>query len=227
MKYLFSRQQKRRTMKGFTLIETLVSSMIITLTVLGPLTVASRASSYARATKDTLIANYLAQEAIELLRYQQDSIYIRCVQAESSACAMVGSELPNEAAWRIFKEGVGANVQGVSCFKVDNASGCSYDFINMIFAGTPVKYDSSQASCNTLSVQNATSLYVCSGVHGAGAGYTKSTFSRSVSVESLPTITGADQAYHDDLRVTVTITVRQANGYTKQIKVIDFLHPRA
>jgi type II secretory pathway pseudopilin PulG len=72
--------------KGFTLIETLVSTFVITMVILGPLTVASNASSYARITKDTLTATYLAQEAIELLRHQQDSIYIRCVQETGTFC---------------------------------------------------------------------------------------------------------------------------------------------
>jgi prepilin-type N-terminal cleavage/methylation domain-containing protein len=225
--------KKRRTSspRGFTLVETLVSTMIITLVVLGPLTVASNASTYARLTKDTLIATYLAQEAIELLRYQQDSVYIRCIQGTSSECTVTGNEATKDAAWRLFRARLGSNSQGASCFDVNNASGCSYDFIDMTanpdFA--PTKYISSQSSCSTLSLETATNLYVCSGVHGTGSGYGLTRFSRSVSITSVPTFGDgtSEEEYNDDLRVTVTITFKRPNGYLQQVKVVDFLHARA
>ena len=77
MKTFFSTSHTYK-IRGFTLIETLVSVFIITTVVLGPLTVSSNASAYARQTKDTMTAVYLAQEAIELLHHQQDSIYLDC-----------------------------------------------------------------------------------------------------------------------------------------------------
>lgn len=216
-------------MRGFTLVETLVSTMIITVVILGPLTVASNASTYARITKDTLIATYLAQEAIELLRHQQDSVYIRCIQASTSACVPTGNETPQQTAWRMFKSRLGLNAQGASCFSTDNAVGCSYDFIDMTsdVNSNPTKYVSSQSSCNTLSLQSSTKLYVCSGARGSGSGYTVTNFSRSVSVTSVATFSGADSSYNDDLRVTVTVTFKRPNGYLHQIQVVDFLHARA
>ena len=203
--------------------------MIITLVILGPLTVASNASSYARLTKDTLIATYLAQESIELLRHQQDSVYIRCIQATTASCATINSETPQEAAWRIFKARLGSNAQGSSCYETDNAYGCSYDFIDMTSNEdySPTKYVSNQSSCNSLSLQTTTKLYMCSGAHGTGGGYTVTGFTRSVLITSIPTISGGDAAYNDDLRVTVIITFKMSNGYTHQVKVVDFLHARA
>lgn len=218
-----------RFLRGFTLVETLVSTFIITVVILGPLIVASNASTYARITKDTLIATYLAQEAIELLRHQQDSVYIRCIQGTTSNCVPQSNETPKEAAWRVFKARLGSNAQGASCYLTDNAYGCSYDFIDMTSnqSTNPTKYISTQSSCNTLSIQTSTSLYVCTGVRGGGGGYKVTNFSRSVSVTSINTFSGADQSYNDDLQVTVTITFKRPNGYMHQIKVIDFLHARA
>lgn len=216
-------------LKGFTLVETLVSTFIITLVILGPLTVASNASSYARITKDSLIGTYLAQESIELLRHQQDSVYIRCIQSTASVCSTTGSETPQQAAWRMFKARLGNNAQGVSCFSSDNVSGCAYDFLDMTTNQdtNPTKYSADQSSCNTLSVQVATGLYVCTGAHANGGGYQLSNFSRKVLIESLPTYNAGEQAYNDDLRVTVIITFKRPNGFTQQIKVVDFLHARA
>jgi type II secretory pathway pseudopilin PulG len=215
--------------KGFTLVETLVSTMIITLVILGPLTVASNASTYAKITKDNLIATYLAQEAIELLHHQQDSVYIRCIQSSTSACALTGNESPQQAAWRIFRDRLKSNPQGASCFSTENASGCSYDFIDMTTNEdfSPTKYSSSQSSCSALSLEKTTKLYVCGGVRGTGSGYTLTKFGRSVSIISVPTFTGVDQDYNDDLRVTVTVTFKRPNGTSHQVKVVDFLHARA
>jgi prepilin-type N-terminal cleavage/methylation domain-containing protein len=215
--------------RGFTLIETLVSTMIITLVILGPLTVASNASSYARLTKDTLIANYLAQEAIELLRHQQDSVYIRCIQATVSSCVAVNNETPQEAAWRIFKERMGSNPQGISCFYTDNPIGCAFDVMYMTANqdSSPTKHTSTQAPCAMLYIQTSTGLYVCAGSFAGQLGYAPTRFSRSVSLTALPTLGGADQPYNDDIRVTVTVTFKQPNGYLKQVKVVDFLHARS
>jgi prepilin-type N-terminal cleavage/methylation domain-containing protein len=216
--------------KGFTLVETLVSTMIISLVILGPLTVASNASVYARITKDTLTATYLAQEAIELLHHQQDSIYIRCAQEAGSFCVPTGTESYTDAAWRIFKDRFDST-SGVSCFSDENPSGCSYDFIDMTTneAVTPTKYISTNSSCSSLSIQTATHLYVCSSVHSAGGGYTSTSFSRSVSITSVPTFGSgtAEQDYFDDLRVAATVSFRRPNGFIYQVKVVDFLHARS
>lgn len=203
--------------------------MIITMVILGPLTVASNASTYSRITKDTLIATYLAQEAIELLRHQQDSVYLRCVQGVTSSCTTTGGEVPEEAAWRLFKARLGTNAQGSSCYKNENASGCSYDFIDMTsnLDNSPTKYVSTSSSCNTLSVEASTKLYVCTGARGSGSGFSISNFQRSVSIESIETFAESGTDYSDDLRVTVTITFKRPNGYTHTIKIVDFLHARA
>ncbi len=229
MTHFFSRRQHSH-FKAFTLVETLVATMIITMVILGPLTVATNASSYARVTKDTLTATYLAQEAVELLHHQQDSVYIRCVQEAGSVCTLIGSESPSQAAWRIFRNRLNAS-SSLSCFSNENALGCSYDYIDMTTNedATPSKYRSDLASCNKLSIQTSTGLYVCTGAHGSGAGYTPTYFNRSVSITSIPTFGSGtnEQNYNDDLRVTATVTFTRTNGYQRQVKVVDFLHARA
>jgi Tfp pilus assembly protein PilV len=224
MNTFFKLVDNRSSMRGFTLIETLVSTFIITMVILGPLTLASRASAYARITKDTLIATYLAQESIELIRHQQDSVYIRCIQEAGTTCVPTGTESIPDAAWRTFRDRFNS-VSGTSCFAAENANGCSYDFIDMTTNEdtTPSKYISTAAFCGTLSLQSTTNLYMCTG-RASGAGYSLTKFSRSVSITSIPTLSGAEQNYNDDLRVTVTVSFRRANGYLNQVKVIDFLH---
>ncbi len=213
----------KRSVRAFTLIETLVSVMIITTVILGPLTIAMGASSYARQTKDTMVASYLAQEALELLHHQQDSVFLRCI-GQSDTCPIPIGETPSQTAWRIFHDRLAANAQGASCFSTDNGAGCAYDFINMTSDEdfSPTKYSFSSNSCSRLS-ESPQHFYVCAGAHGQ-EGYKDTSFSRTISITSIPTF---DANYNNDLRVTVTVSFRRSTGYTRQIKVIDFLHARA
>lgn len=70
--------------KGFTLLETLVAISIVTLTIIGPLAMAAQASKLISVAKNQLTATYLAQEAMELVRYQKDSNMIEAVANTSS-----------------------------------------------------------------------------------------------------------------------------------------------
>lgn len=209
--------------KGFTIIETLVATMILTMTILGPLTVAVNAASYARQVKDTITATYLAQESIELLRYQQDSIYIRCVQATSGSCAISYGEAPDEAAWRIFKARLASTAAGPTCFGVN----CNYDYIDMTTSpdSNPPKYASNSASCSRMEI-NSFNKYVCASAHTA-SGNRATSFTRTVMLESINTFSGTDAAYNDDVRVTVTVSFVRSNGTVKQIRVVGFLHARS
>lgn len=220
--------------KAFTLVETLVSTFIISMVILGPLTVAMNASNYARQTKDVMIATYLAEESTELLHHLQDSIYLKCVGDTSVNTTCPASTSvngiysdPNQLAWVIFKDYIKS---GVSCFITDNPNGCAYDFIDMTTNENlaPTKYLPDSTLCNTLylttdSIITDRHLYVCSGVHGTGG--VPTFFTRKVQVESINTVpSGSDTIYNDDLRVTVTITFRRQNGYTRSIKLVDFFH---
>ena len=58
---------------GFTLIETMVAISILTFAMAGPLFTASRAIVAAQTARDQLTATYLAQEAIEQVRFMRDT----------------------------------------------------------------------------------------------------------------------------------------------------------
>lgn len=240
-KTIFTKHNKN-SVKAFTLLETLTSIAIISAVVLGPLTVAVNSSSYARQTKDVMSSVYLAEETIELLRHQQDSYYIACLKSQDPCGA--GIPLPDETvgetSWRIFKDALGGTN---SCFSPDS---CSYDFQDLIFSTTTdmTKYSTSTAECSTLVVASAPMVvdgdlldtlrkyYVCNGVpsHMTGASqYLAPGYTRRVTVESLPSFETASSTYyyHDDLRVSTTVTYRASNGRIRQIKVVDFLHARS
>lgn len=59
--------------KGFTLIETFVAITILAISIVGPLTIASKGLQTTVLSRDQLTATYLAQEALEQVRYIKDS----------------------------------------------------------------------------------------------------------------------------------------------------------
>lgn len=59
--------------RGFTLIETLVAVLLLSLSIAGPLTLASKGLSAALIARDQMIAFYLAQDAVEYVRFVRDS----------------------------------------------------------------------------------------------------------------------------------------------------------
>lgn len=64
------------SMRGFTLIETMIAVTILSLSIAGPLFTASRAIVAAQISRDQLTASYLAQEGIEYVRILRDNEYL-------------------------------------------------------------------------------------------------------------------------------------------------------
>ena len=254
--------KKYHTVKAFTLLETLASIAIISLVIVGPLSVLSSSSSYARQTKDVIIATYLAEEAIELLQNQYDSIYIYCNKNPTAtdpgslcepATTPIAETTTGQTAWRVFKERLSSPSAQLSCFKDENADGCTYnatDMIGEITLTPPTRYKAGSGECPRLikvSKQVITretggagngdlfvtrSSYVCSGGSisaGGAVADTSKSFSRSISVEHLPTFETAplkEEQYNDDLRITSEVTFRSINGRSNTLRVTRFMHAR-
>lgn len=64
---------KDKIKKGFTLIETMVAVLILAAAIAGPLTIASKGLSTALVAKDQTTAYYLAQDAVEYIRFARDT----------------------------------------------------------------------------------------------------------------------------------------------------------
>ena len=65
-----------QTPAGFTLIETLIAILILTLSIVGPFQIAQGVLSSAYNARDQLVAAGLAQEAVEYARMVRDSNYL-------------------------------------------------------------------------------------------------------------------------------------------------------
>lgn len=238
--------------KAFTLLETLASVAILALVVVGPLSVISSSSAFARQTKDVITATYLAEQAIELLQNQYDSIYLYCKKNPTATdpgnfCDPSGTpELTTgQTAWRVFKQRLGATVSPVwpSCYIADNPFGCSFDASSTSVVDItviPPRYQSDNVVCKYL-VNTAITVpvapgtiysYRCLGINPTtygGVFQSKKYFYRVVSIEQLATFELGTryQQYNDDLRVTAEVTFTGVNGLTQSLKVIRFMHARS
>ena len=63
------KKKKNVYTKGFTLVETLVAVTILMTAIVGPLVIAYQGVSIGVDSRDRLIASYLAQDALEYVRY--------------------------------------------------------------------------------------------------------------------------------------------------------------
>ncbi len=250
-----NRRMNFKFIRAFTLIEAMVGIVIIITTIMGPLSIAISSSSYARDTKDKMTAIYLAQEAIDILRFERDSLLIKCNQNLSAVCQLQdlglgdGSiESPANAAWRKFKVNLGmtfdaSNIgSSPSCFVTDfgGEPGCSFDFYGFTNIArfplnlsplAPTKYLPTDTNCDYL-YRSASStsggVYLCSGSNPSFINVDKTKFSRVIKLKSLNTISSDTYfaKYNDDIRVSSTVTYTRASGFTKSVEVVDFLHTK-
>ncbi|HEV7449572.1 MAG TPA: type II secretion system protein [Candidatus Paceibacterota bacterium] len=65
--------QLKTASQGFTLIETLVAILLLVSAIAGPLTIAAKGLSAAVIARDQMVAFYLAQDAVEYVRFVRDS----------------------------------------------------------------------------------------------------------------------------------------------------------
>ncbi len=66
-------QRRSNFKKGFTIIETLVALSIFTFSILGLIVITSQGVSDTNFAKNKLVATYLAQEGIEIVRNMRDT----------------------------------------------------------------------------------------------------------------------------------------------------------
>lgn len=95
--------------RGFTLIETLIAVLLLAMSIAGPLTIASKGLTATMVSKDQFIGFYLAQDAIEQVRFLRDTSCLS-TPGDSTGCPV--------SAW----------LQGLNnCLVSVNPDGCYLD----------------------------------------------------------------------------------------------------
>ena len=230
-----------KKLQAFTLLETLTSIAILAIVIVGPLTVIINSSGYARQTKDTIIATYLAEESVELLQNQYDSLYIYCnKQLGSGPCTTSTGETGGQIAWRVFKERLAV---APSCFSSTplppSPPSCSFDYIDMAgdITSAPSHYDptdtSSGAPCSFLIEASTTAelhTYLCKGISahiGTSVVAQNKQYKRKVTLEDIPasfeTVPPYNYRYDDDIRITAEIEFKGIYA-TSSVKITKFMH---
>jgi Tfp pilus assembly protein PilV len=69
-----NKKEYKKTIAGFTLVESLVAISILMVAIVTPMTIAQKGLSSAMYSKDQMTASFLAQDAIEFIKNKRDEI---------------------------------------------------------------------------------------------------------------------------------------------------------
>jgi prepilin-type N-terminal cleavage/methylation domain-containing protein len=179
------------TTGGFTLIETMVSVMILTVALSAFMTLVASSLYSARYANNEITANYLAQEVVDGIRNDRDNFF----QQQAST---------GGNGWYNFTTKYGA--PSSKCF---DSNGCQF----------PVTLISNSEFSEDLSVCNPCTVlgYDSTGANGSFYNYgsgTNTTFKRQVKMSTNTDVpTGLKELY-------VTVTVEWKNGSSVRSRVL-------
>lgn len=181
------------TMRGFTLLETLIAVSILAIAIAGPIFVANRAIVAAQIARDQMTASYLAQEGIEYVRLMRDNEYLSFYRA--------GGANVSSAAWTDFVSGSSA-ASITSC----KTSTCTFDPARTLGTGSNL----SLTTCSGSS---------CAPLHLSGGAYTQTT---AGSVTPFTRTIQATDVSSTEEKI-VSKVAWQSHGTTYSVTVTDHL----
>ncbi len=76
--------KKTKNKKAFTLVETLVAIAVLVTSIVAPLSIAATSMFQARYSRDQIVATYLAQESIEMIRYVRDRNMMKALAGKTA-----------------------------------------------------------------------------------------------------------------------------------------------
>lgn len=158
------------SMKGFTLIETLVAVSILTLSIAGPLYTANSAIVAAENARNQLTASHLAQEGIEYVRWMRDNEYLAAYQTNPMTAST--------ESWTEFLTGTSA-----ASIALCRTSKCMLDPAQSMSSGIGSQY--SLQPCGDAS-HVCTKLYLSNNIYTQQAGVTATPFTRTIQVIDIP-----------------------------------------
>ena len=211
--------------EGFTLIETLIAVLILVVSVVTPLSIASQAMVYSATARDQIIASNLAQEAIDFIRNERDR----------SALNNPGP-IPNRFDNFLDKFGVYTS-PSTYCF---SSAGCAIDVrrptyrgaapaVNEIIQASNFNYNDEHVidlttctasnSCPTLSLQSlgASPTYTYGYIASGNASWRETSFRRKVNMTVIGNI-----ATPQEVLITVTMTWR-TGSYDNSLIMNEYL----
>jgi prepilin-type N-terminal cleavage/methylation domain-containing protein len=171
--------------RGFTLIETLVAVLLLALAIVGPLSIASKGLTATLVAKDQFTAFYLAQDAVEHIRFLRDSACLAATP-DSTGCPA-------------------ANWLGSlsACVSTTGSTKCQLDSLSTNPASPAT---CASGVCDTMRYDSALRVFN----YNTSAALSPQRFVRTISVQNNPSGTTPDEAV-----VTVTVSWTDTAGVTR------------
>jgi prepilin-type N-terminal cleavage/methylation domain-containing protein len=188
---------KKFAPKGFTLIETLVAVMILASAIAGPLSIASRALNNSLVAKDQIVAFYLAQDAVEYVRFVRDTNTL------------------SGADWITGQGGTTAGTDLTPCITSVNANGCYLDSTMAVVGqgDVPTACDAG-SGCPVLYYDNDNSRYT---YNSGGSNVVPSLFTRQITMQQInPAPPGSPSV---EYLVTVTVSWQDLGSTPRRVTV--------
>lgn len=174
----------RAGQRGFTLMETMVAILVLSIALTGPFTLAQKGLQAALISKDQITAFYLAQDAIEYIRYARDT---NCLAAGSlpGGCPTGTPTYATAPSW------LNNTINLTPCISSGGTNACTVDVIGntppaACVGGVcaPIYYDSGK-NYFTYSINDSTT---------AGSMFTRTITITSPVCNAASTICNADEA---------------------------------
>lgn len=173
--------EKIKNHKGFTLVETMFAIMILSLAIVGMMTVVASSLFASRYARDEITVNYLLQETVDYIRNDRDtSVFLQNTQTTDSA-------------WDAFVS------KYVPCSDPD--TGCSFDVLDFISNPFLAPTECPLGGCPNLCYDEGaetTAFYVNANSFGNCDTGSLTHFQRKIVVDQNPTNL-------DELNITTTV----------------------
>lgn len=183
--------------KGFTLIETLVAVMILATAIAGPLSIASRALNNSLVAKDQIVAFFLAQDAVEYVRFARDTNTL------------------SGADWITGAGGASAGIDLSPCIASINVNGCYVDSTMAVVGqgDVPTACDAG-SGCPILYFDNTNSRYT---YDSGNSNAVQTLFTRQIVLTQVnPAPPGSPSV---EYLATVTVSWSDLGGVTRRVTV--------
>ncbi len=192
----FLTRKRVRPLTGFTLIETLLAVLVMMVAIAGPLTIASKGLSTALVAKDRTIALFLAQDAVEYVRFARDT-----------------NRLGNKD-WLKGDLTAGASLTNLTpCMSADGTATCYFDSTGQ----NPAVVTSCAASnCSAFPMYFDST----SGRYTYDTGATKTIFIRTVSITTPPSPGVSNTS---DAVIKVEVSWKDTGNFSRSVILVDNL----
>jgi len=133
---------------GFTLIEAFVAISILVMAMVGPLAIASQSATLAAFTRDQVTANFLAQDAVEYIRWIRDSNQLsgndwmsrlsNCISSSGGSACYFDSSLTSPSIQSCASGGCPALLYDTTTGRYDYDAGVASHFTRTVSMVSPV-----------------------------------------------------------------------------------------